>query len=214
MTNTTTAALEVELAALPTPVLFGLDSLPPAGAWPWPGTGLDPMATARGPIAGLPGCASLAFGLILLKLQQAMPDSVWQAIGKRQLRRAFNGSAPGASVCGGLQGSLLMMALVGAPDGVRQAFDGWFRRFAFPSPQWDDLYALKNTVRTVSASPVCQESRNVWEAVFLREAYPVTRVYDNTRCAKLSRDCARRAVEMINEWKVGNGNGVGTSGPP
>jgi hypothetical protein len=93
------------------------------------------------------------------------------------------------------------MTLLGAPLTLKQEFYKWYCDFNFPSTEWDDLYPFKRTIQTVSHSPLCHESRAVWESAYLHKAYDGA-TYDDTRCAKLPRDCARKAVELINAWKA------------
>ena len=182
--------------------------LPPVGTWPWPEEGLDPVATARGDTTDLRGCATTTFGLIIHRLEETLgADSPWAKI-PPQLAAAFNGGGPYGSDCGSLQGGIFVMTLVGAPNTLKQEYYQWYCRFQFPSTEWDDLYPFTDTVQTVSNSPLCHESRSIWEGVFLREVYPVTGVYDNTRCKKLPRDCTKKAVELINDYKLHGYPGV------
>ena len=195
-----TAAAAAGLAAFGAKNSPRRDALPEVGAWPWPKEGLDPARTAGDPAAGMSGCATLSFGLIARRLAEALPRSAWGLL-PPQLASFGNGGGPYGSDCGALQGPLLIMNLVGAPATLRQEFYKWYCDFEFPSREWDHLYPFKDTVRTVSGSPLCHESRAIWEGVYIREVYDGTS-YDNTRCAKLPRDCAKRAVELINAWKA------------
>lgn len=175
-------------------------SLPAVGTWPWPENGLDPVETAGAQATGLSGCAVVSFGLIANRLKEALPGSAWPVL-PPQLASFGNGGGPYGSDCGALQGPLLIMTLLGAPSTLKQEFYKWYCEFPFPSAEWDHLYPVKGTVTTVSNSPLCHESRAVWEGVFLREVYDGTN-YDNTRCSKLPRDCAKKAVQLINAWKA------------
>ena len=180
----------------------GEEGLPAVGTWPWPEFGLDPSAVAGGDSTGLAGCATTTFGLILNGLVAALgPDSPWAKI-PPQLASAFNGGGPYGSDCGALQGGQFLMTLVGAPKALKQEFYKWYCEFEFPTTEWDHLYAFDGTVQTVAGSPLCHESRSIWEGVFLREVYPITGVYDNTRCQKLPRDCTKKAIELVNDFKL------------
>lgn len=190
------------LAILRPSLAKGEEGLPPVGSWPWPEAGLDPQATAGADATGLAGCATTTFGLIIRQLEQVLgPESPWAKI-PPQLAAAFNGGGPYGSDCGSLQGGQFVMTLVGAPKKLKQEFYQWYCGYMFPSTDWDDLYDFAGTVQTASGSPLCHESRAIWERTFLEEVYPVTGVYDNTRCRKLPRDCTRRAVELINDFKL------------
>jgi hypothetical protein len=180
--------------------VYGRDPLPEVGTWPWPEKGLDAASAARGPVTGLRGCGVVSFALIRNELAAALPDSIWKAI-PPEIASGFNGGGPYGSDCGGLQGPLLIMTLLGAPLTLKQEFYKWYCDFNFPSTEWDDLYPFKRTIQTVSHSPLCHESRAVWESAYLHKAYDGA-TYDDTRCAKLPRDCARKAVELINAWKA------------
>lgn len=188
------------LAALGPRAAFGRDPLPAVGSWPWPDKGLDPIATAGASTDGLRGCAVASYGLIRNGLADALPGSIWEAI-PPQIVSASNGGGPYGSDCGALQGPLLVMNLLGAPLTLRQEFYKWYCGFPFPSTEWDDLYAFKRTVQTVSNSPLCHQSRAIWDGFYVREVYDGVN-YDNTRCAKLPRDCVKKAVELINSWKT------------
>ena len=202
-----TGMVATGLAMLRPAAVLGMEPLPAVGSWPWPAAGLDPVATAGGSTAGLAGCAVTSFGLMLNQLKEALPGSVWEGI-PAQLTSAFNGGGPYGSDCGGLQGPLLIMTLVGAPMTLKQEFYKWYCDFPFPSTEWDLLYPMANTVQTTASSPLCHESRALWEGVFLRDVYPSTGVYDGTRCAKLTRDCTKKAVDLINAFKLAGYSGV------
>ena len=188
------------LAALRPKTALGREPLPAVGSWPWPEKGLDPVATAGAPATGLGGCANVSFGLIVRRLRDALPDSAWAAV-PELLAGYGNGGGPYGSDCGALQGPLLLLNLLGAPPTLRQELYKWYCGFPFPSEDWDDLYPFKRTLRTVARSPLCHESRAIWEGAYIRRAYDGA-TYDNTRCAKLPRDCVRRAVELVNAWKA------------
>jgi hypothetical protein len=185
-------------------------ALPAVGEWPWPKAGLDPVRTAGGRTEGMRGCATVSFGLIAGRLAAALPRSAWGAL-PPELASFGNGGGPYGSDCGALLGPLLVMNLLGAPATLRQEFYKWYCDFAFPSREWDHLYPFKDTIRSVSGSPLCHESRAIWEGVYLREAYDGTNT-DNTRCAKLPRDCVKRAVELINAWKAEGAQGAWAPG--
>lgn len=194
------AAAAAGLAAMARPrAAFGTPALPAAGAWPWPGKGLDPARTAGAPTSGLSGCGEVSFGLIARRLKEVMPGSAWAAV-PPQLAGFANGGGPYGSDCGALQGPLLAMSLVGAPLTLRQEFYKWYCDFSFPSPEWDDLYPFKNTLRTVAHSPHCHESRMIWHNAYLEQA--AGGKPDDTRCPKLTRDCVKKAVELLNAHKL------------
>jgi hypothetical protein len=195
------AAAAAGLAVFGPRAAYGGNALPEVGTWPWPAGGLDPVRTARGSDKGMSGCAIVSFGLILAGLREALPRAPWNLLSP-QLASFGNGGGPYGSDCGALLGPSLAMTLVGAPLALRQDFYKWYCGFDFPSTEWDDFYTFKDTVRTVAHSPLCHESRAIWEGVYLRKAYD-GRNYDNTRCAKLPRDCTKKAVELINGWKAG-----------
>jgi len=194
------AAAATGVAAFGAKAAAGRNALPEVGTWPWPKRGLDPVKTAGGPAAGMRGCATLSFGLISGRLAESLPRSGW-ALLPPQLASFGNGGGPYGSDCGALLGPLLVMNLLGAPLALKQEFYKWYCDFDFPSREWDTLYPIKNTLRTVSHSPLCHESRSIWEGAYLREAYDGTN-YDNTRCVKLPRDCVKKSVELINAWKA------------
>jgi hypothetical protein len=195
------AAAAAGLAVIVHPrAAFGTPALPAVGAWPWPEKGLDPAGTAGAPTAGLNGCGETSFGLLAYHLREALPGSAWAAV-PAQLAGFANGGGPYGSDCGALQGPLLAMSLVGAPRGLRQEFYKWYCGFAFPSLDWDELYPFKNTLRTVSHSPLCHESRMTWDNAYLAQAPSAGRP-DDTRCSKLTRDCVKKAVELINAYKL------------
>ncbi len=173
--------------------------LPEVGAWPWPKGGLDPVRTAGAAADDdWHGCGVVSFGLIVEGLKRTLPRSAWPAL-PPQLASFANGGGPYGSDCGALQGPLLVMNLLGAPPELRQELYKWYCEFPFPSRDWDHLYPFKGTVTSVSRSPLCHQSRAIWEGVYLREAYD-GKAYDGTRCAKLPRDCVRKAVELVNAW--------------
>jgi hypothetical protein len=178
---------------------FGLGAPPAVGGWPWPGWGLDPVKTAGAPTAGLSGCGEVSFGLLVSGLREALPGSAWAALPLR-LGSFANGGGPYGSDCGALQGPLLVMNLVGAPPTLRQEFYKWYCGFEFPSTDWDALYPFKASVRTVSHSPLCHESRAIWDGTYLDRAGKGGRP-DDTRCPKLTRDCVKKAAELINAYK-------------
>jgi hypothetical protein len=202
------AAAAAGLAVFGPKAAFGRDPLPAVGSWPWPAKGLDPVATAGASTEGLSGCAVASFGLIRDRLAAALPGSAWEAV-PPQLVAASNGGGPYGSDCGALQGPLLVMNLLGAPLTLRQEFYKWYCGFPFPSTEWDDLYPFKRTIQTVSNSPLCHESRAIWDGLYFREVYDGA-TYDNTRCAKLPRDCVKKAVELLNSWKAGGHAGAWT----
>ena len=194
------AAAAAGLTILGPKSVFGREPLPAVGTWPWPDKGLDPAATAGDSTEGMSGCAVVSFGLIVNRLKDALPGSVWGAT-PLQMASFGNGGGPYGSDCGALVGPLMMMNLIGAPLTLRQEFYKWYCGFPFPSTEWDDLYPFKNTVQTVSNSPLCHQSRAIWDGLYYREVYDGVN-YDNTRCAKLPRDCTKKAVELINAWKA------------
>jgi hypothetical protein len=200
------AAAAGGLAVFRPKAAFGGSTLPEVGTWPWPKGGLDPRRTAGGSAKGLSGCAVTSFGLILAGLKEDLPRSAWTLFSP-QLASFGNGGGPYGSDCGALQGPSLVMTLVGAPLALRQDFYKWYCGFDFPSAEWDDLFAFKDTIRTVSHSPLCHESRSIWEGAYIGKAHD-GKTYDDTRCAKLPRDCAKKAVELINAWKSGAGLAV------
>jgi hypothetical protein len=178
---------------------FGLGALPAVGTWPWPRPGLDPVKTAGAPAVGLSGCGEISFGLLVGGLCKALPGSAWAAL-PIQMGSYGNGGGPYGSDCGALQGSLLVMNLVGATPGLRQEFYKWYCDFDFPSAEWDALYPFRDTLRTVSHSPLCHESRAIWDMAYFGQAARPERP-DDTRCAKLTRDCVKKAAELINAHK-------------
>jgi len=194
------AAAAAGLAIVRPKAALGFEALPQIGTWPWPEGGLDPVKIAAGATTGLSGCAVVSFGLIVGGLKEALPRSAWPAL-PPQLASFGNGGGPYGSDCGALMGPLLIMTLVGAPLTLRQEFYKWYCGFRFPSTEWDDLHSFKKTIQTVANSPLCHESRAVWEGAYLREAYD-GKSYDTTRCAKLPRDCTKKAVELVNAFKA------------
>ena len=195
------AVAATSLAAVWRPgAAVGFEPLPAVGAWPWPARGLDAVQTARGSTEALSGCGGTSSGLLIAGLRKALPASAWTAL-PLQLASFANGGGPFGSDCGALQGPLMVMSLAGAPPALRQEFFGWYCGFAFPSPEWDDLYPLRATVRTVSHSPLCHESRAIWNTAYFGQAAKADGP-DDTRCAKLTRDCVKKAVELLNAYKL------------
>jgi len=200
------AAAAAGLAVFGPKAATGPGPLPAIGTWPWPKGGIDPVKTAGASVPGLSGCAVVSFGLIVDELKEALPRSGWPAL-PPQLASFGNGGGPYGSDCGALQGPLLIMTLIGTPLTLKQEFYRWYCGFKFPSTEWDHLYPVKGTIQTVSGSPLCHQSRAIWEGVYLREVYDGVN-YDSTRCAKLPRDCAKKAVELINSWKASGEKGT------
>jgi len=101
-----------------------------------------------------------------------------------------------------LTGPFFVMNLVGAGGAVGQQFYEWYCVFAFPSTEWDAKSDSEDTVRTVSKSPLCHESRTIWENALLRQ-WNRAAPYDDSRCKKLPCDTVKQAVRMLNDWRNG-----------
>jgi hypothetical protein len=135
-------------------------------------------------------------------LKVALPDSIWASEDALKNLSAFgNAGGPYGSDCGALLAGILMMTLVGAPNDLKLELYKWYCDTPFPSTEWDSLYPISDTIQSVAGSPLCHISRAIWEGTFIREVYPVTGVYDTTRCGKMPRDVTKKIVELINAWK-------------
>jgi hypothetical protein len=104
------------------------------------------------------------------------------------------------------------MNLVGAGSALGAQWHQWCCDFAFPSTDWDTLVPAsgnppsKNLVRSVAGSPLCHVSRTKWETAYYAmwgETPTVPPAAYNDRCTKLTCDCTKKAVQMLNDWKNG-----------
>ena len=207
------AAAATGVALLGSPIALAAegDPLPPMGQWPY--TPLDPDAVglaAKNPAAGIAGCGGKSAAAMILALRAALPDSPWHQL-PVNIGIYANGGGPYGATCGGVAGPFFIMSLVGrlvgdtwakAGEQLGTQFHKWYCDFAFPTTEWDDAFTIKDTVTSVSGSPLCHESRSQWENTYLRQ-WDRESTYDDTRCTKLPMDTTKKAVQMLNDWYLG-----------
>jgi hypothetical protein len=198
-----TAAAATGLAVVGTPLAFAAegDPIPPPGQWPYALLDPDQIGAAAWAAPGCTGCGGKSAGAIIDGLKAAV-GWPWTTL-PTNIGSYGNGGGPYGATCGGATGPFFIMTLVGAGGAIGQQFYKWYCDFAFPSTEWDAKSTFKNTVRTVSKSPLCHESRTIWENAFLRQWDGVAAHYDTSRCQKLYCDTTKQAVRMLNDWKVG-----------
>jgi hypothetical protein len=209
------AAAATGAALLGSPIALAADGdpLPDVGKWPYAALDADAIGTlAKGP-AGCGGCGGKSAGAIILGLREALPGGPWDQL-PVNIGSFANGGGPYGATCGGAAGPFFIMQLIGknvsldptapkwtsAATDLGTAFHKWYCDAAFPSTEWDALFpGFAGTVQSVSGSPLCHESRAIWENAYLRQWDRVS-TYDGTRCTKLPMDTAKKAVQMLNDW--------------
>jgi len=196
------AAAATGLTVVGAPLAFADtgDPVPKAGEWPYLPLDPDLIGEAAWGPTGCSGCGGKSAGAIIAGLAVAV-GWPWTTL-PTNIGSYANGGGPYGATCGGLAGPFFVMNLVGAGGAIGQQFYKWYCDFAFPSAEWDHLSTFKNTVRTVSKSPLCHESRTIWENAFLAQWDRVA-PYDSSRCSKLPCDTARQAVLLLNDWYDG-----------
>jgi hypothetical protein len=182
---------------------------PATGAWPY--TRLDPDAiggAAWNP-PGCEGCGGKSFGAIVYGLKSALgSDSPWDQL-PINMGMFGNGGGPLRETCGALIGPYLLMSLVGAGRAIGRQFYQWYCAFPFPSTDWDSYVPQsgpspsKKLVQTVSKSTLCSVSRDTWQKEYYRLYGEGAKEPRNDRCTKLICDCAKKAVELLNDWDAG-----------
>ncbi len=182
---------------------------PAIGAWPY--TVLDPVAVGQSAWSppGCEGCGGKSFGAIAYGLRAALgPGSVWEQI-PINLGSFGNGGGPLGQTCGAVIGPYLLMNMVGAGRTLGKQFYEWYSGFSFPSTEWDNYKPAsgplpsQNLVRIIVNSTLCSVSRGTWQNEYNRLYGEGATEPRNDRCTKLICDCAKKAVELLNEWKAG-----------
>jgi hypothetical protein len=206
-----TAATGMALMGTPLALAADGDPIPKMGDWAPYYTPLDPLKigraafsdTAAEPFAkGCTGCGGRSAGAIIGALAAA--GSVgwpWTTL-PLNVGSFHNGGGPYGETCGGVMGPYYVMCLLGVGGTLGAQWHKWCSETAFPSTQWDEFSTFKNTVQTVSDSPLCHVSRTVWQNAYLKQWDRVS-AFDSSRCGKLYADMTMKAVEMLNDWKAG-----------
>jgi hypothetical protein len=182
---------------------------PAMGAWPY--TPLDPVAIGQSAWSppGCEGCGGKSLGAIVYGLRSSLgPGSAWEQL-PINIGMFGNGGGPFNQTCGAVIAPFLLMNLVGAGKALGRQFYQWYCDFAFPSTEWDSYVPpsgplpSRNLVQTVSKSTLCSVSRDTWQKEYYRVYGEGATEPRNDRCTKLICDCAKKAVEMLNDWKAG-----------
>jgi hypothetical protein len=201
------AAAAAGAAVMGAPAAFAADGdpLPAMGKWPY--TPLDPWTVGKAAFSadfgakGCSGCGGRSAGAIIEALAISQGGWPWNTL-PVNIGSFHNGGGPYGATCGGVMGPYFVMCLIGAGGAIGQQWHKWCSETAFPSAQWDDFSPFKNTVQTVAKSPLCHQSRTIWENAYLKQWDGVS-AYDGSRCGKTYADMTMHAVEMLNEWAAG-----------
>jgi hypothetical protein len=198
------AAAATGAALLGSPLALAADGdpLPDVGKWPYAPLDPDAIGTLAKAPTGCSGCGGKSAGAIIYGLREALPGGPWDQL-PVNMGSFANGGGPYGATCGAAAGPFFIMQLVGANGALGTQFHKWYCDTAFPSTEWDALFpGFEGTVQSVAGSPLCHESRSIWENVYLRQWDGVS-PYDGTRCSKLPMDTAKKAVQMLNDWALG-----------
>jgi len=177
------------------------DAIPAMGSWPY--APLDAYETAKASLSntygavGCTGCGGRSFGAIVEALQSAI-GGPWNSL-PLNFGSFQNAGGPYGTTCGAVNGCYLIMSMVGAGTAMGPQWHKWCSDTPFPSTEWDEFFAIKGTIQSVSGSPQCHTSRATWENAYLRQWDRVS-PYDGTRCNKMWADMVKHAVEMLNDW--------------
>lgn len=200
------AAAATGMAVMGSPLAFAADGdpIPAMGSWEY--APLDPDTIRKAAFSnlygapGCTGCGGRSAGAIIEGLVAAL-GWPWTTL-PLNIGSFHNGGGPYGTTCGGVMGPYFIMTLVGAGGALGAQWHKWCSESAFPSTERDEFSTFKNTIQTVSGSPQCHQSRTTWENAFLKQWDRVA-PYDTSRCGKLYADTTKKAVQMLNDWKVG-----------
>lgn len=170
---------------------------------PWVYEPIDPeVVRKRGYENYFEGACCFAAGKALIDTIKEQVGGPWETLPSEMLKYGRGGALGWGTLCGALNGSLLVMNLV-AGDDVAQLGDellGWYTLFPFPTTKMDDIAKFPNQVTTIAGSPLCHVSVSLWAN---EAGAKINSDEKADRCAKVTGDTAARAAEILNSWKEG-----------
>lgn len=105
-----------------------------------------------------------------------------------------NGGVVGwGTICGGLNGALAVMGILGVHGKLGNALMDYYCTTELPTSDWDGV----ELVTSVSYSPLCHISVSKWAAA---QGVTVTDPLKEERCARLVGDMVFKAVELMNAY--------------
>lgn len=189
---------------------------------PLPYVELDPEEARLRAHAGfyLYGCGYGSFYAILSMLREKV-GGPYNNIPSLMTSYAGAGVAYWGTLCGALNGACAAINLACPVKDTKTLSGellGWYTKFSFPSEHSTALskagafkYTTKNNLfkgeylkidlpGSVSDSPLCHVSCAKWIA---KSGFGYESNERKERCARLTADCAAKAVELLNAWKAG-----------
>ncbi|MGB4593597.1 MAG: hypothetical protein WBI63_07505 [Coriobacteriia bacterium] len=167
------------------------------------------------------------------QLAANFPGSTWDAVPKGCFNYGAGGVNAWRSICGGPNGGSALLAQLGAPTAVKDEYNAWYEKNAFPSNAayvdyasgtwtpggtatggWgsasNQLIAPRDNAPVAKPeSLLCHASHGRWlKAAGGEDGYWV-RTFSSTalagadRCSKLVYDCVFKLCELINAWQAG-----------
>ncbi len=150
------------------------------------------------------------------------PSTLYNQIPRGIFNYGGGGVNAWRSICGGPNAGSALLAAVGAPTSVKDAYMAWYEGFAFPSNAAYTAYAAggwtltgkqipkNNAPQAVPKSLLCHSSHGRWtEAAGGSEGAWVQTQFAGSlgdagsdRCGKLVFDCVTKLAELINAWKA------------
>jgi hypothetical protein len=119
------------------------------------------------------------------------------------LRFGGGGVLSWGTLCGGLTGSLAAITLASKDySKIRNELIGWYTTNAFP--QWVPAKPVKSSLSpfptSVANSPLCHASISQW---FTKSKFVTTSPEFSERCGRLTADCVKKAVQLLNANAAG-----------
>lgn len=170
---------------------------------PWVYEPLDPEVVRKRAYENyFEGGCCYAAGKALVDSVKEKVGGPWSAIPTDMFKYGKGGALSWGTLCGALNGSLLVMNLVAGKDidQVGNELLGWYTMFPFPSTKMDSIAKFPNQITTIANSPLCHVSVSLWAS---KANAKINSDEKADRCAKVSGDTAAEAVLILNKWKEG-----------
>lgn len=171
-----------------------------AQALPWPYVALNPQTVAEaGYYAYKTAGCMYGTGKALVDALAKATGSPWNTFNPDLFRFGAGGVAHWGTLCGAVNaGAAVIQMVAGSSAGALiNEYFGWACDVAFPSTRVDHLSLYPNQPTTIAKSPLCHNSSGKWAYTY---GYRISSPERKERCAKVSADCAYRAVELLNDW--------------
>jgi len=172
-------------------------------ALPWAYEPIDPeVVRKRGYENYFEGACCYAAGKALIDTIKEQVGGPWGTLPPEMLKYGRGGAVGWGTLCGALNGSLLVMNLVAGDDVTKLGDEliGWYTMFPFPTTAMDSYAKFPNQVTTVAGSPLCHISVSLWANAANAKINSDEKA---DRCAKVTGDTAAQAAMILNDWKAG-----------